>query len=82
MACAFGRVQSFLHTPLGIRMGAEYRERLRDGRTVYVNGERVTDVAAYPPFQRTVDTIAVLHDLQHDPAHQSLLTYAGLGSPR
>lgn len=60
---------------MGIRTGVEYRERLRDGRTVYVNGERVTDVTTYPPFQRTVDTIAALYDLQHDPAHQSLLTY-------
>ena len=60
---------------MGIRTGAEYRERLRDGRTVYVNGERVKDVTTYPPFQRTVGTIAALYDLQHDPAHQSLLTY-------
>jgi aromatic ring hydroxylase len=29
---------------MGIRTGAEYRERLRDGRTVYVNGARVKDV--------------------------------------
>ncbi len=60
---------------MGIRTGREYRERLRDGRTVYVNGARVKDVTTYPPFQRTVDTIAALYDLQHDPAHQSLLTY-------
>ena len=60
---------------VGIRTGAEYRERLRDGRTVYVNGERVKDVTTHPPFQRTIGTIAALYDLQHDPAHQSLLTY-------
>ena len=60
---------------MGIRTGAEYRERLRDGRTVYANGERVKDVTTYPPFQRTIGTIAALYDLQHDPAHQSLLTY-------
>jgi aromatic ring hydroxylase len=33
---------------MGIRTGVEYRKRLRDGRTVYVNGERVTDVTTYP----------------------------------
>ena len=32
---------------MGIRTGAEYRARLRDGRTVYVNGERVNDVTTY-----------------------------------
>ena len=57
---------------MGIRTGAEYRDSLRDGRTVYVNGERVNDVTTYPPFQGTVDTVAALYDLQHDPAHQSL----------
>ncbi len=60
---------------MGIRTGQEYRESLRDGRTVYVNGERLKDVTAYPPFQGAIDTIAGLYDLQHNPAHQSLLTY-------
>ena len=52
---------------MGIRTGAEYRESLRDGRSVYVNGERVKDVTTYPPFQGVVDTIASLYDLQHQP---------------
>ena len=60
---------------MGIRTGQEYRESLRDGRTIYVNGERIKDVTTYPPFQGVVDTIAALYDLQHNPAHQSLLTY-------
>jgi 4-hydroxyphenylacetate 3-monooxygenase len=60
---------------VSIRTGAEYRERLKDGRTIYVNGERVKDVTAYPPFQGIVATLAALCDLQHDPAHQPLLTY-------
>src|SRR5215510_5704939 len=60
---------------MGIRTGQEYRESLRDGRSIYVNGTRVRDVTAYPPFQGVIDTIAGLYDLQHNPAHQSLLTY-------
>ncbi|HKA55438.1 MAG TPA: 4-hydroxyphenylacetate 3-hydroxylase N-terminal domain-containing protein [Candidatus Binatia bacterium] len=60
---------------MGIRTGQEYRESLRDGRTIYVNGTRVSDVTAYPPFRGVIDTIAGLYDLQHDPAHQALLTY-------
>lgn len=27
---------------MGILTGSEYREGLRDGRTIYVNGERIT----------------------------------------
>ena len=60
---------------MGIRTGQEYRESLRDGRTVYVNGERLKDVTIYPPFQGIIDTMAGLYDLQHNPTHQSLLTY-------
>lgn len=60
---------------MGIRTGQEYRESLRDGRTIYVNGERVKDVTAYPPFQGAIDTIAGLYDLQHQSAHRMLLTY-------
>src|SRR5215469_1050695 len=60
---------------MGIRNGAEYQERLHDGRTVYVNGQRVKDVTAYPPFRRIIGTLAALYDLQHEPAHQGLLTY-------
>ncbi|MGD0118310.1 MAG: 4-hydroxyphenylacetate 3-hydroxylase N-terminal domain-containing protein [Candidatus Binatus sp.] len=64
---------------MGIRTGLEYRERLRDGRCIYVNGERVKDVTTYPPFTRTVQTIAGLYDLQHEAANLPLLTYP---SPR
>ncbi len=60
---------------MGIRTGTEFRESLRDGRTVYVNGERVKDVTAYPSFQGVIDTLAGLYDLQHDPTTQSLVTY-------
>ena len=60
---------------MSIRTGAEYRSGLKDGRTIYVNGERVKDVTAYPPFQRIVETLAALYDLQHHPVHQSMLTY-------
>ncbi len=60
---------------MGIRTGSEYRASLRDGRSVYVNGERVKDVTTYPPFQGVIDTLASLYDLQHDVTHQSTLTY-------
>ena len=58
---------------MGIRTGSEFRESLRDGRMVYVDGERISDVTDYPPFRGTVDTLASLYDLQHE--HRDLLTY-------
>jgi 4-hydroxyphenylacetate 3-monooxygenase oxygenase component len=58
---------------MGIRTGEEYRRSLRDGRTIYVSGERVKDVTAYPPFQGIIHTLASLYDLQHE--YKELLTY-------
>jgi 4-hydroxyphenylacetate 3-monooxygenase oxygenase component len=58
---------------MGIRTGNEYIESLRDGRTIYVNGDRVKDVTAYPPFRGIVATLASLYDLQH--SHRAELTY-------
>lgn len=58
---------------MSIRTGQEYRQSLRDGRTIYVNGERVKDVTTYPAFQGIIDTLASLYDLQHE--HKELLTY-------
>ncbi len=51
---------------MGIRTGREYRESLRDDRTIYVDGERISDVTEYPPFQGIVETIAELYDVQHE----------------
>ncbi len=58
---------------MGIRTGEDYRHSLRDGRTVYVNGERLKDVTSYPPFQGIIETLASLYDLQH--ANRDILTY-------
>jgi 4-hydroxyphenylacetate 3-monooxygenase/anthranilate 3-monooxygenase (FAD)/4-hydroxyphenylacetate 3-monooxygenase len=51
---------------MGIRTGNQFVESLRDGRTVYVAGERVRDVTAYPAFRGVVATLASLYDLQHE----------------
>jgi 4-hydroxyphenylacetate 3-monooxygenase/anthranilate 3-monooxygenase (FAD)/4-hydroxyphenylacetate 3-monooxygenase len=51
---------------MGIRTGREFVESLRDGRTVFVAGERVKDVTTHPPFRGVVATLASLYDLQHE----------------
>jgi 4-hydroxyphenylacetate 3-monooxygenase len=52
-----------------MRNGQQYRESLRDGRTVYVYGERVPDVASHPAFAGIVETVAGLYDFASDPAN-------------
>ncbi|MGN6142724.1 MAG: 4-hydroxyphenylacetate 3-hydroxylase N-terminal domain-containing protein, partial [Mesorhizobium sp.] len=54
--------------------GAEYLESLRDGREVYINGERIADVTAHPAMRNSARSLARLYDALHDPAQQGVLT--------
>ncbi|PQP25853.1 4-hydroxyphenylacetate 3-hydroxylase family protein [Rhodococcus opacus] len=58
-----------------IRTGDEYRESIRDGREVWVDGERVKDVANHPMFKPIVDVRARIYDLAHDEVTQDAMTY-------
>ena len=57
------------------RTGAEYVASLRDGREVWIDGERVADMTTHPAFRNTVQSIAHLYDMTHDPALADVLTY-------
>ena len=54
--------------------GREYLESLRDGREVYVYGERVADVTTHPAFRNAARSIARLYDALHDDKTKGLLT--------
>ena len=58
-----------------IRTGDEYRESLRDGREVWIDGESVPDVTAHPMFRPLVDVRARIYDMQHDPATAATMTW-------
>ena len=55
--------------------GSERLERMRDGRVVYIGGERVDDVTSHPAFRNGARTIAALYDLKADPAKRELFTF-------
>src|SRR3954449_9912446 len=61
---------------VGVRpfTGEEYLESLRDGREIWIYGERVKDVTTHPAFRNTARMIARLYDALHDPARQGVLT--------
>jgi len=61
------------------RSGDDYMRGLRDGRTVLLNGERVTDVAAHPAFAAGIRTVARLYDLACESPNRALMSYP---SPR
>src|SRR5262245_22210485 len=54
--------------------GAEYLESLRDGREVWIYGERVDDVTTHPAFRNSARSLAKLYDALHDPAQRDVLT--------
>ncbi|XVQ07410.1 4-hydroxyphenylacetate 3-hydroxylase family protein [Spirillospora sp. CA-255316] len=54
--------------------GDEYIESLRDGREVWMYGERVKDVTTHPAFRNPVRMTARLYDALHDPDQREVLT--------
>jgi 4-hydroxyphenylacetate 3-monooxygenase len=59
-----------------IRTGEQYRDSIRDGRQVWINGERVKDVTAHPMFRPLVDVRARIYDMQHDSRFADALSYS------
>jgi aromatic ring hydroxylase len=53
--------------------GDEFLESLRDGREIYIYGERVKDVTTHPAFRNTSRMVARLYDALHDPKHKDKL---------
>ncbi|MCY4038483.1 MAG: 4-hydroxyphenylacetate 3-hydroxylase family protein [Hyphomicrobiales bacterium] len=62
-----------------IRTSEQYRDSIRDSREVYINGERVRDVASHPQFKPLVDIRARIYDLQHEEATRDIMTYTENG---
>jgi 4-hydroxyphenylacetate 3-monooxygenase len=54
--------------------GDEYVESLRDGREIYIYGDRVKDVTAHPAFHNPIRMTARLYDSLHEPENQGVLT--------
>jgi 4-hydroxyphenylacetate 3-monooxygenase len=54
--------------------GEEYLEGLRDGREIWLYGQRVKDVTIHPAFRNAARMVARLYDALHDPTQQEVLT--------
>jgi 4-hydroxybutyryl-CoA dehydratase/vinylacetyl-CoA-Delta-isomerase len=55
-----------------LRSAEEYRESLRDGRTVYYKGERVADVTLQPELRIGVELAMLDYAMGHDPEHRDV----------
>jgi aromatic ring hydroxylase len=59
---------------MALRTGAEFLKGLRDGREIWLEGERVADVTSHPKLARMAQTLAGVYDLQHEPQHQGKMS--------
>ncbi|MGH8872121.1 MAG: 4-hydroxyphenylacetate 3-hydroxylase family protein [Acidimicrobiia bacterium] len=53
--------------------GESYLESLRDGREVWIDGERVEDVTTHPGFRNAARSVARMYDTLHDPALRDVM---------
>ena len=64
------------------KTGAEHLNSLRDGRAVYIDGERVADVTTHPAFRNSVASAAALYDFQALPENLDRMTFMPEGGGR
>src|SRR5947207_1980665 len=55
--------------------GKRFLESLRDGRQVWLKGEKIADVTAHPAFSGLCAEMARIYDLQHAHETRNLMTY-------
>ena len=64
------------------KTGADHIRSLRDGRSVYLDGELVGDVTEHPAFRNAVQSAAALYDFQSRPENLDFMTFAPDGANR
>jgi 4-hydroxyphenylacetate 3-monooxygenase oxygenase component len=60
---------------LGAMTGARYIDSLKDGREVWLDGQKIDDVTTHPAFTGMVHELARIYDLQHTAAYQEHMTF-------
>ncbi len=60
-----------------LRTGTEYRDSLRDGRAVWIDGVRVRDVTTHPAFKPIIDVRARMYDMAHEKKFSDVMNYRG-----
>src|SRR5215468_8976135 len=64
------------------KTGAEHIKSLKDGRNVYIDGQKVADVTVHPAFRNSVKSAAALYDFQARPENLELMTFVPDGTNR
>ena len=54
---------------------ARYLESLKDGREVWLDGEKIQDITTHPAFTGMVHELARIYDLQHTEKYRDEMTF-------
>lgn len=65
-----------------IKTGAQHIASLRDGREVYLDGQRVSDPATHPAYRSAIGSIGKMFDFQSAPENRDLMTFETDGGTR
>src|SRR5271166_4666222 len=74
MAAVFAETIRPASEALGPMTGRRYIESLRDGREVWIDGERVADVTTHPAFKDMIAELARVYDLQNSERYRDEMT--------
>ena len=58
-----------------MKNGQTHIDSLRDGREIYINGEKVQDATTHPAYEGSIASIGRLYDFQSRPENRELMTY-------
>jgi 4-hydroxyphenylacetate 3-monooxygenase len=58
-----------------LKTGKEHLEGLRDGRVVYIGGERITDVTQHPAFREAAKVVGAMYDAKRAAETLDLFSY-------
>jgi 4-hydroxyphenylacetate 3-monooxygenase len=64
------------------KTGAEHVKSLKDGRTVYLDGQLIDDVTTHVAFRNAVASAALLYNYQARPENIELMTFMPAGGSR
>ena len=58
-----------------LKTGDEHLKSLRDGRTVYIGKEKVTDVTTHPAFRNAAHSMAAIYDMKAAPENRDIMSF-------
>src|SRR5215471_16603151 len=76
LRCAGSGTQADGWEMIPIKTGQDHVASLRDGRDVYIYGERVADVTAHKAFRNSVRSAAALYDFQSQTDKIETMTFS------